>query len=78
MKNKKAFTSWSMEDIKKDLERINKEEKKQEILNKIDSINQELMTLSIMLDNSDLSRSEVREIAKELTDINKDDNLRRI
>jgi|TARA_R100000084_G_C4518738_1_gene85855 hypothetical protein len=28
MKNKKAFTSWSMEDIKKDLERINKEEKK--------------------------------------------------
>lgn len=51
---------------------------KQEILNKIDNINQELMSLSIMLDNSGLSRSEVREIAQELTDVNKDDNLKRI
>ena len=51
---------------------------KQEILNKIDNINQELMSLSIMLDNSGLSRSEVKEIAQELTDVNKDDNLKRI
>lgn len=55
-----------------------KKSSKQQILDKIDNINQDLMSLSIMLDNSSLSRSEVREIAQELTDVNKDDNLKRL